>query len=87
MSFLPFTDTGVKQIANNVYSWSTHKILSSIFSLCQGKNQRYELKAMANVTYDAEAEGIIDENVAPNTATVRVSITSCMLSQMFGGIF
>ena len=26
---------------------------------------------MANVTYDAEAEGIIDENVEPNTATVR----------------
>ena len=50
----------------------------------QGKNQRYELKAMANVTYDTEAEGVIDGNVEPNTATVR--LMCFMLSQIISGI-
>ena len=41
----------------------------------QDKDQQYELTALANVTFDTEEEGTIDQNLQPDSASVSIFCT------------
>ena len=38
----------------------------------QDKDQQYELTALANVTFDTEAEGTIDQGLQPDSGSVSI---------------